>query len=72
MRREITIDDLAGKPHIVIVEEKGCFTVSNFEGCEAMERAHEAAQHIALNNQRAKVTVAVRVRQITSYKGIQS
>jgi hypothetical protein len=63
-KTELTTDALKGLPHLVIVTRDDGITVSQFKGEDAMERAHEHAQRLALADRAACVTVAARVRQI--------
>lgn len=61
----MTTDDTKGMPHIVILESTRGITVQEFTGNDSMERAHESAQKSMMTDAYNKITVAVRVRQMT-------
>ena len=64
----MTTDDLKGRPHILILRSDTDLMVMEFTGEDAMERAHEQAQELAIKGWPGCVTVAVRVRQLCSAK----
>ncbi|MBF8281287.1 MAG: hypothetical protein HW378_202 [Anaerolineales bacterium] len=66
MKTNISTDDLRGLPHLVILKSETELKVIEFTGDGAMEKAHEAAQYMALKDWPGCITVAVRVRQICS------
>ena len=64
----ISTDDLKGLPHILVLKSESELKVIEFTGEDAMERAHEAAQELALKDWPGCITVAVRVRQLCPMK----
>ena len=64
----LTTDDLKGLPHVVIMEGKDRIEVCEFEGDDAMERAHEFAALMMLPDTYHKIIVAARVRTLKLHK----
>lgn len=64
----ISTDDLKGLPHMLILKSETELKVIEFTGEDAMEKAHEAAQDMALKDWPGCITVAVRVRQLCSMR----
>lgn len=61
---DISTDDLKGLPHMVILKSETELKVIEFTGDDAMEKAHEAAQDMAMKGWPGCITVAVRIRQL--------
>lgn len=63
----MTLEDTKGQPHVVIFRSDTELRLVEFDGPNAMEKAHELAEQSARDDYPGCIIVAVRVRQLCSY-----